>query len=179
MGENLLRKLPSVDKLKQAGEAKETLEKYGDDLFVVGAREVLDAVREEILSGDISDEKELSWDLILSRVEHFLNKKFTPSLKKAVNATGVILHTGLGRAVLPPGAQRAIADVAEGYSTLATDVETGKRSHRDVHLDALLKEHPSKLPKVEAITSENIDALSTESSNFRNKFRGKTIGSLG
>ena len=46
-------------------------------------------------------------------------------------------------------------------------------------LDALLKEHPSKLPKVEAITSENIDALSTESSNFRNKFRGKTIGSLG
>jgi energy-converting hydrogenase A subunit R len=48
-----------------------------------------------------------------------------------------------------------------------------------VAIDDLLKEHPSKLPKVEAITSENIDALSTESSKFRNKFRGKTIGSLG
>jgi L-seryl-tRNA(Ser) seleniumtransferase len=157
MGENLLRKLPSVDKLKQTGGAKEFLNRYGDDLFVAGARQVLDAVREEIRSGDISDEKELSVDRILGRIEHCLNEKFTPSLKKAVNATGVILHTGLGRAVLPPDARKAIADVAEGYSTLATDVETGKRSHRDVHLDDLLKE----LTGAEDATVVNNNAAAT------------------
>ncbi len=140
MGENLLRKLPSVDKLKHTGGAKEFLEKYGDDLFTAAARRVLDEVREKIRSGDVSDENEFSMDLIIERVEYYLSEKFTPSLKKAVNATGVILHTGLGRAVLPSDAQKAVADVAEGYSTLATDVETGKRSHRDVHLEGLLKE---------------------------------------
>ena len=140
MGENLLRKLPSVDKLKHTGGAKGFLEKYGEDLFTAAARRILDEVREKIRSGDVSDENDFSMDLIIDRVEHYLSEKFTPSLKKAVNATGVILHTGLGRAVLPPDAQKAVAAVAEGYSTLATDVETGKRSHRDVHLEGLLKE---------------------------------------
>lgn len=157
MGENFLRKLPSVDKLKNTGEAKEFLEKYGDDLFVSGAREVLAVVREKIRSGNISDEEELSVERILSRVERFLGEKFTPSLKKAVNATGVILHTGLGRAVLPSSAQKAIADVAEGYSTLATEMETGKRSHRDVHLGNLLKE----LTGAEDATVVNNNAAAT------------------
>jgi L-seryl-tRNA(Ser) seleniumtransferase len=157
MGENLLRKLHSVDKLKNAGGAREILKKFGDDLFVLGTREVLTAVREEIQTGNISDKAELSVDRILSRVEHFLREKFTPSLKKAVNATGVILHTGLGRAVLPPSAQMAIADVAEGYSTLATAVESGKRSHRDVHLDDLLKE----LTGAEDATVVNNNAAAT------------------
>lgn len=157
MGENLLRKLPSVDTLKKTGAAKDLLEKYGADQFVLGAREVLAAVREGIRTGDISDLEELYAGHILSRVENFLGAKYTSSLKKAVNATGVILHTGLGRAVLPSSAQKAIADVAEGYSTLATDVVTGKRSHRDVHLDDLLKE----LTGAEAATVVNNNAAAT------------------
>jgi L-seryl-tRNA(Ser) seleniumtransferase len=157
MGENLLRKLPSVDTLKKTGAAKDLLEKYGADQFVLGAREVLAAVREGIRTGDISDLEELYAGHILSRVEDFLGAKYTSSLKKAVNATGVILHTGLGRAVLPSSAQKAIADVAEGYSTLATDVVTGKRSHRDVHLDDLLKE----LTGAEAATVVNNNAAAT------------------
>lgn len=157
MGENLLRKLPSVDKLKNAGETTEFLKKYGDDLFVSGAREVLASIREAIQAGNISDEKELTVDRVLNRIERFLGTKFTPSLKKAVNATGVILHTGLGRAVLPSGAQKAITEVAEGYSTLATDVETGKRSHRDVHLEDLLKE----LTGAEDATVVNNNAAAT------------------
>jgi len=157
MGENLHRKLPSVDKLKNAGGAKDLLERYGDDLFVSVAREVLESVREEIQAGDISQEDELAVDRILSWVERSLGAKFTPSLKKAINATGVILHTGLGRAVLPLSAQNAISDVAEGYSTLATDVETGKRSHRDVHLERLLKE----LTGAEDATVVNNNAAAT------------------
>jgi L-seryl-tRNA(Ser) seleniumtransferase len=157
MGENLLRKLPSVDTLKKTGAAKDLLEKYGADQFVLGAREVLAAVREGIRTGDISDLEELYAGHILSRVENYLGAKYTSSLKKAVNATGVILHTGLGRAVLPSSAQKAIADVAEGYSTLATDVVTGKRSHRDVHLDDLLKE----LTGAEAATVVNNNAAAT------------------
>jgi L-seryl-tRNA(Ser) seleniumtransferase len=157
MGENLLRKLPSVDKLKNTGGAKVLLEKYGEDLFVSMAREVLESVREEIRAGHISGKDDLTMDRILSRVEQSLGEKSAPSLKKAVNATGVVLHTGLGRAVLPLSAQRSIADVAEGYSTLATDVETGKRSHRDVHLGGLLKE----LTGAEDATVVNNNAAAT------------------
>jgi L-seryl-tRNA(Ser) seleniumtransferase len=74
-----------------------------------------------------------------------------------VNATGVILHTGLGRAVLPKIAREAIDEVIQGYCTLATDVETGKRGHRDVHLDELLCE----ITGAEAATVVNNNAAAT------------------
>ena len=69
----------------------------------------------------------------------------------------MILHTGLGRAALPEAAQLSLAAVADGYSTLATDIETGRRRHRDVHLDALLCE----LTGAEAATVVNNNAAAT------------------
>ncbi|MGC8666999.1 MAG: L-seryl-tRNA(Sec) selenium transferase [Chthonomonadales bacterium] len=62
------------------------------------------------------------------------------SLKRAINATGVILHTGLGRAVLCEAARRAIAEVAEGHCTLEIDLTTGRRGDRQLHVSSLLSE---------------------------------------
>ena len=61
-----------------------------------------------------------------------------PLLKPAVNATGIVLHTNLGRALLCPAAQRAVAGIAGSYSNLELDLATGKRTRRDVTLEPLL-----------------------------------------
>ncbi len=73
-------------------------------------------------------------------MKDILEGKFAYSLKEAINATGVILHTGLGRAVLPENALQNIQDVSTGFSTLAIDLETGRRGHRDTHLNNILSE---------------------------------------
>jgi len=158
MTENLLRKIPSLDKIKGMDTAQKLIELHSDSLFVESAREVLETIRDEIKSGSVAHTGEsLSAEAILTRIGSFLEAKFLPSLRQAINATGVILHTGLGRAALPPAAQEAIARAADGYSTLATDVSSGKRSHRDVHLNDLLCE----LTGAEAATVVNNNAAAT------------------
>jgi L-seryl-tRNA(Ser) seleniumtransferase len=99
----------------------------------------------------------LTQEVILDKIADQLEKVFSPSLIKAINASGVILHTGLGRAVLPKEAQEAIDEVVKGYCTLATDIETGRRSHRDVHLNNILCE----LTGAEAATVVNNNAAAT------------------
>jgi L-seryl-tRNA(Ser) seleniumtransferase len=158
MTENSLRKIPSLDKLKGMESAQKLIGFYSDDLFVECAREVMETIREEINSGSVShSDKSLSSEAIITRIGEFLETKFLPSLSQAINATGVILHTGLGRAALPLAAQEAIARIADGYSTLAIDVGSGKRSHRDVHLNDLLCE----LTGAEAATVVNNNAAAT------------------
>lgn len=158
MTENLLRKIPSLDKIKGMETARELIALHSDRLFVESAREVLEVIRDEIKSDSAAIIREsLSAEAIVSRIGSFLEAKFSPSLRQAINATGVILHTGLGRATLPPAAQVAIARAADGYSTLATDVSSGKRSHRDVHLNDLLCE----LTGAEAATVVNNNAAAT------------------
>jgi L-seryl-tRNA(Ser) seleniumtransferase len=93
----------------------------------------------------------------LRKIKECIKEKMSPSLTKAINATGVILHTGLGRAVLPKEAQSYIKDVIEGYCTLATDIETGQRGHRDIHLNDLLCE----LTGAEAANVVNNNAAAT------------------
>ncbi len=159
MAKNLLRQLPSVDSLLKAEESLGQIEKYGRESVVDAARKVIEGLRSEILKEEMGSSKtdELSQESILTKIEAHLLKAFSPSLVKAVNASGVVLHTGLGRAVLPKDAQDAIAEVTAGYCTLATDVETGKRGHRDVHLDDLLCE----LTGAEAATVVNNNAAAT------------------
>jgi len=158
MSKELLRKLPSVDKLKKSDFGQALTERFSEALVTETIRSVVDSLREKIVSedADLSD-GDVSQDTVLSTVEGRLKQMFALSLKNAVNATGVILHTGLGRAALPETAQASLAAVADGYSTLATDIETGRRSHRDVHLNALL----CKLTGAEAATVVNNNAAAT------------------
>ncbi len=158
MTQELLRKLPSVDKLKQSEVGQALVRNFGEDLVTVTIRNVLDSLRENLMREDAGVSfGDIDPETIIKEVEGILQQKFAPSLKSAVNATGVILHTGLGRAALPEAAQASLATVVEGYSTLATDIETGRRQHRDVHLNALLCE----LTGAEAATVVNNNAAAT------------------
>ncbi len=142
MTNKLLRQLPSVDRLILSDEAKTLIEKFNRKQVVNAARIVLKDLRSEIL--DKQEEPfidiDISQELVFERMRKLLEKKFSYSLKEAVNAAGVLLHTGLGRAVLPDDALKNIQEVSKGYSTLAIDLETGRRGHRDTHLNSLLKE---------------------------------------
>lgn len=159
MSKAILRQLPSVDRLLKTEDAKVLVGKYGRKTVLDAARNVLEDFRSELQKGkkDESSAKRLSQENILEKIESFVEMKFSPSLVKAINASGIILHTGLGRAVLPQDAQEAIEEVIKGYCTLATDIETGRRRHRDVHLNDLLCE----LTGAEAATVVNNNAAAT------------------
>jgi L-seryl-tRNA(Ser) seleniumtransferase len=159
MANDLLRKLPSVDSLLNTEKSVVLIAKYGRDVVVDSARKVVEGLRSAILKEGKESlaEDTLSQESILKEIETHLQNAFSPSLVRAVNASGVVLHTGLGRAVLPKDAQDAIDEVIEGYCTLATDVETGRRGHRDVHLDDLLCE----ITGAEAATVVNNNAAAT------------------
>ncbi len=159
MAKDLLRRLPSVDSLLKTEESEGLSKKYGRECVVDAVRKVIEGLRAIILEEGRESlaEDVVSQESILKKIETHLLEAFSPSLVKAVNATGVVLHTGLGRAVLPKDAQDAIDDVIEGYCTLAADIETGRRGHRDVHLDELICE----ITGAEAATVVNNNAAAT------------------
>lgn len=127
-------------------------EEHGRDLVVKTARAVVEDVRSRIISGDAASVENIS-QMVVERVR----EKFAPSMRHAINAAGIILHTGLGRAMLSQAACDAVSDIIKGYCTLATDLETGQRSSRDVHVSSLLCE----LTGAEAATIANNNAAAT------------------
>ncbi len=158
MEKNLLRTLPSVDQLLNNSEVGPLTKEYGRDAVVSIARAVLGAMRSELVNDETSlHADDISVENIIRRIASCLQRKATPSLRYALNATGVILHTGLGRAMLAPKAVDAINDVIRGYCNLAIDLDTGERGHRDSHLNALLCE----LTGAQAATIVNNNAAAT------------------
>jgi L-seryl-tRNA(Ser) seleniumtransferase len=129
-----LRQLPSVDRLLDAEAIQELIETYGRQTTVEALRETLDATREKIRDGgDVPD--------IASLVTHSharLKERLAPTLRRVINATGVIIHTNLGRAPLSNATRAAMDEVSQGYSTLEYDLEAGRRGHRTVHAERLL-----------------------------------------
>ncbi|MHB8995012.1 MAG: L-seryl-tRNA(Sec) selenium transferase [Armatimonadota bacterium] len=150
MNHDLLRNLPSVDTLLHLPEIEPLLVEHGHEMLVWRLRQCLEELRAAIRSGA---EPEDVHHEIIARVR----RKLTPSMRRAVNAAGVVLHTGLGRAMLAPKAVAAITDAADGYCTLATDPEQGKRMSRDVHLKELVCE----LTGAESATFANNNAAAT------------------
>jgi L-seryl-tRNA(Ser) seleniumtransferase len=130
--EILLRRLPSVDAL--LAQADHLTAIYGRDAVKDATRAVLDATRRQILDGGSPPES------LLDAIHAALEARFQPTLRPVINATGVIIHTNLGRAPLSDAAQQAMLDVARGYSTLEFDLETGKRGKRQRHIEAIITE---------------------------------------
>jgi L-seryl-tRNA(Ser) seleniumtransferase len=130
-----LSNIPSVDTLLQTQDAAELIAEYGRPLTLKGIRYSLDELRE--LTQNRATSIPTSED-ILRRVGQLLQTWSQPSLQPVVNATGVILHTNLGRAPLSDDAIQAIQAVALGYSSLEFDLEAGKRGSRYVHTEDLL-----------------------------------------
>ena len=131
----LLREIPSTSKIVDDPRCEALIQNYGRTNVTTVVRESLDALREEVLNGQ--DKSEKLEDLIGS-VELKLRSQQT-TLKSVVNATGVILHTNLGRAPLSKETTQAMNNINEGYSNLEYNLTTGGRGSRFDHLGTLLR----------------------------------------
>ena len=133
-----LRRLPRVDQIL----AHPAMRLQGDTaprlIARLAAREAIEEARSRIRAG--RGALDTTCEAIAGRAAEILRRKVSPSLRRAINATGIILHTGLGRAPLSAAAQAALVEVAAGYSNLQLDLETGERSHREDHVEWLLTE---------------------------------------
>jgi L-seryl-tRNA(Ser) seleniumtransferase len=134
----LFRRLPAVDELLRAPQLAGLLGREGHAVVTEAARAVLGRLRDEITAGRL-DEKglELALGGIADAVARQLRQAMQPSLRPVINATGVILHTNLGRAPLSTAAIERIRQVAAGYSNLEFDLKAGERGKRDVHTQRL------------------------------------------
>ena len=133
MEENLFRSIPRVDELLGRDELK--VSALPPVLLRESVREELDALRDEVRGGlSALPETGILCARILARAE----EKQLPTLRSVINATGVTLHTNLGRACLSERAANAAAEAARDYSTLEYDVENGCRGSRYQHVEALL-----------------------------------------
>ena len=129
-----LRRLPSVDQLLQTPTVIQMVSTYGRPLTLQAIRSVLETVRAEH-TGLVSIPDQSS---LLDQVEGKLRSWTTPTLQPVVNATGVILHTNLGRAPLSQAAMKAVQEVSLSYNTLEYDLASGKRGSRAGHAEDLL-----------------------------------------
>jgi L-seryl-tRNA(Ser) seleniumtransferase len=129
-----LRNLPSVDRLLQHGAVAALVARWGHDLTVEAARETVDAARHAIREGEACP----SMEALAQRTGERLADNLRPTLRPAINATGVIIHTNLGRAPLSAEARTAMDAVAAGYSNLEYDLAAGQRGSRYVHAEELL-----------------------------------------
>lgn len=130
---SLLRQLPSIDSL--LGYATHLINQFGRDKTKKALQDVLNTARQHILHGDTVD---IRPDALIEIANVHLINQFLPTLREVINATGVIIHTNLGRAPLAQSAQQAMLAVANGYSTLEFDMQTGKRGSRHIHAEALI-----------------------------------------
>src|SRR5215471_10105257 len=135
----LLRSLPSIDSLLRTATARSLQDVVGPAHLSALARKVTDELRQEIMTAPSSFEgaiqnRELSRATLLEEAERRLMSAHQveagSGLRRVINATGVILHTNLGRAPLSEAARRAIFEEAAGYCSLEYDLTTGKRGRR-------------------------------------------------
>jgi len=107
---------------------------YSHDLTIAALRQALDAARQAIFAG----ESAASHDELVSQAAKILDGQLRLTLRPVINASGVIIHTNLGRALLSPAARAAMDQVARSYSNLEYDLEAGQRGSRYVHAEELL-----------------------------------------
>jgi L-seryl-tRNA(Ser) seleniumtransferase len=154
------RSIPSIEQLRQRPAVRALEERFGTEATLDALRTGAAAVRRELGAGTLAPSMNVADDLG-ARIEQAaaaeLTGWFRPSLERVINATGVIIHTNLGRAPLAESAIVRVADVAGGYASLEYDVARGERGRRDVHADALLR----RLTGAEAAVVVNNNAAAT------------------
>ncbi len=137
---DLYRKLPSVDELLRRPDLTAIVASEGQAAVTDAARAVLARMRTEITAARLDAAAvDLALSGISGAVERQVRQSLSYSLRPVINATGVILHTNLGRAPLAASALEHVQDAASGYSNLEFEVETGERGKRDVHVDRLFR----------------------------------------
>lgn len=145
-----LRNLPSVEKVLNETEIIQLLTKIPRRLVLRTVRDYLEKLRKNIIAGKPDEFNFLD---LVKKIEGLKR----PSLKRAINGLGVVLHTGLGRSPLSKSAQNALVEITENFSCLAIDLATGRRGDRYSHVDSLLCE----LTGAEAAMVVNNNAAAT------------------
>jgi L-seryl-tRNA(Ser) seleniumtransferase len=145
-----LRNLPSMDRLLQSQEGASLLATFGRQLTLQALRETVDTLRTSIRQGDPVPED----TNILLQAHHMLETWLAPTLRSVINATGVIIHTNLGRSPLSKAAREAMNEMAGSYNTLEYNLERGTRGKREQHIDHLL----TRLTSAEAALVVNNNA---------------------
>src|SRR5689334_1483160 len=132
----LFRALPAVDELLRTTPISALAEVHGATAVTDAVRAVTARLREEISNGLLdASSLQIALDGLAGAVEAQLRKSLSHSLRPVINATGVILHTNLGRAPLATTALDRIRETAHIYSNLEFNLESGERGKRDVHVD--------------------------------------------
>ncbi|MHC1701769.1 MAG: L-seryl-tRNA(Sec) selenium transferase [Humidesulfovibrio sp.] len=143
----LFRHLPAVDQCLAALAADSSRPDEGPRPVLQGlprplikdlVNEFLDLVREEIRAGVYTDEAQLTLAALSPRLLAFVRRGARPRFRRVLNATGVVVHTNMGRSLLAPEAVAAVAEAAAHYSNLEFDLATGERGSRYSHVEALL-----------------------------------------
>ena len=139
-----LRALAAVDEVLREPAVEELLARYPRALVVDAVRAVLDRLRAEILAageageGSAAQAADLTPAALTPWVARLLEAAVTPSLRRVINATGVVVHTNLGRALLPRAAVEAVVTAAMSYSDLEYDLVRGERASRQDHVHDVL-----------------------------------------
>jgi L-seryl-tRNA(Ser) seleniumtransferase len=135
---DLFRLLPSMDELLRNPRLEALVQRYGRGATLDAVRAWLEQLRTGITTGRLDEAQIKSrLDDLPHDVGHKLQQSLAYSLRPVINATGVILHTNLGRAPLSRTALEHVAEVSQGYSNLEFNLSTGERGKRDVHVDRL------------------------------------------
>ncbi len=139
-----LRQIPSVNDLLACDKGKKLSKDYSHGLVVDGIRRITDKLRKKILQSDLEELNKnlinINLECILIQVQDYLKEKTTNNLKAVINATGVVVHTNLGRSLLSKSAQQALEDVSNNYSNLEIDLKDGRRGSRYSHVEDILLE---------------------------------------
>ncbi|MCK5915347.1 MAG: L-seryl-tRNA(Sec) selenium transferase, partial [Deltaproteobacteria bacterium] len=133
-----LAQLPAIDKLLHEASRREVIPRFPRPLVAEQISKLLERVKTGVLQENLKVKDLLSDESFWPELEKALAEFMAPALKKVINATGVVIHTNLGRSPLPAVAVDQIAAVAGGYSNLEFDLETGTRSIRYVNVENLL-----------------------------------------
>jgi len=137
--QELLRRIPSVDKILDRDDVTPLCSKYSRSMVLKALQNRLDTIRTRIVdSNKPLDDSDRLISLTSEDIEEEIVLLATPRLKKVINATGVILHTNLGRSLLPHEVLNHLVTIADSYSNLEYDVEEGSRGSRYSHVEELL-----------------------------------------
>lgn len=135
----LLRRLPQVDRLLQREDVLELAALHSRSLVLAECRSLFDSLRARALSGELAAE-ELEENNIVSTLNERLKNREQPFYRRVINATGIVLHTGLGRAPIPPEVADKLVETLRHPVRVEVDLESGERGGRDEGCARLLRE---------------------------------------
>ena len=136
----LFRKIPAVDRLLEEPSLVKAATTYPRSLILKGIHEVLDEIRQGIATDEFGDPSEISPEQVSEKAVKRIGLLAESSLRAVINATGVVVHTNLGRSILAERVLRKFKPLSGGYSNLEYNLAEGKRGSRYVHVEGILKE---------------------------------------